>query len=259
MLHPPDTNRGTQSGAPAAETATALDEAAPRILVVDDEPSIVDAVATSLRYEGFSVSTASTGRAALAAAQEDRPDLVVLDVMLPDLSGIEVAGRLRRDGFTTPVLFLTARHGVEDRVAGLAVGDDYMTKPFSLAEVVARTRAILRRTKGDQGGRLCFADLELDEDTHEVHRAGVPIQLTATEFALLRFFLLNRRRVVSKSQILDHVWNYDFGGDPSVVETYVSYLRKKLDALGPPLIHTIRLVGYSLREPPRPDGAQPQR
>lgn len=259
MLHPPDTNRGTQSGAPAAETATSLDEAAPRILVVDDEPSIVDAVATSLRYEGFSVSTASTGRAALAAAQEDRPDLVVLDVMLPDLSGIEVAGRLRRDGFTTPVLFLTARHGVEDRVAGLAVGDDYMTKPFSLAEVVARTRAILRRTKGDQGGRLCFADLELDEDTHEVHRAGVPIQLTATEFALLRFFLLNRRRVVSKSQILDHVWNYDFGGDPSVVETYVSYLRKKLDALGPPLIHTIRLVGYSLREPPRPDGAQPQR
>lgn len=257
MLPVPDPNRGTP--APAAQAETSAETAGPRILVVDDEPSIVDAVATSLRYEGFSVSTAATGREALAAVQEERPDLIVLDVMLPDLSGIEVAGRLRRDGFGMPVLFLTARHGVEDRVAGLTVGDDYMTKPFSLAEVVARTRAILRRTKGDQGGRLCFADLEMDEDTHEVHRGGVPIQLTATEFTLLRFFLLNRRRVVSKAQILDHVWNYDFGGDPSVVETYVSYLRKKLDALGPPLIHTIRLVGYSLREPAPPKGARPAR
>jgi two-component system, OmpR family, response regulator len=250
MSDSPNANPRPLTCAPAGSgDATAL-EGGPRVLVVDDEPSIVDAVATSLRYEGFVVSTAATGREALAVAQDERPDLIVLDVMLPDLSGMDVAGRLRRDGFKTPVLFLTARHGVEDRVAGLAVGDDYMTKPFSLAEVVARTRAILRRTKGDEGGRLRFADLELDEDTHEVHRAGVPIQLTATEFALLRFFLLNRRRVVSKAQILDHVWNYDFGGDASVVETYVSYLRKKLDALGPPLIHTIRLVGYSLREPP---------
>lgn len=260
MPDSPHVNPGVPA-APAASGDSSVGEAGPRILVVDDEPSIVDAVATSLRYEGFVVSTAATGREALARVEGERPDLIVLDVMLPDLSGIEVAGRLRRDGLTTPVLFLTARHGVEDRVVGLNVGDDYMTKPFSLAEVVARTRAILRRTKGDQGGRLRFADLELDQDTHEVHRAGVPIELTATEFALLRFFLLNRRRVVSKAQILDHVWNYDFGGDAGVVETYVSYLRKKLDAHGPPLIHTIRLVGYSLREPPasRPIGPQPKR
>jgi two-component system OmpR family response regulator len=213
-------------------------------------------VATSLRYEGFQVATAPTGRGALAAAQEQRPGLVVLDVMLPDLDGIEVAGRLRRDGFKVPVLFLTAWDGLEGKIAGLGVGDDYMTKPFSLAEVVARALAILRRTRGDDGRRLRFADLELDEDTHEAWRAGVPLRLTATEFSLLRFFPLNQRRVLSKAQILDHVWNYDFGGDASVVETYVSYLRKKLDALGPPLIHTIRPVGYSLREPG--PGAQPR-
>ena len=223
----------------------------PQILVVDDEASIVDAVATALRYEGFDVREAGTGRAALSAAQEDPPDLVVLDVMLPDLDGLEVTRRLRADGIRVPVLFLTARDSLEDKIAGLTVGgDDYVTKPFSLAEIVARTHAILRRTHGEKegDGQLKFADVVLDQDTHEVWRAGSAIRLTATEFNLLRFFLLNPRRVLSKSQILDHVWHYDFGGDANVVETYVSYLRKKLDQFGPPLIQTIRLVGYSLRE-----------
>jgi two-component system OmpR family response regulator len=222
------------------------------ILVVDDEPSIVDAVATALRYEGFSVTEARTGRAALTAVRQASPDLIVLDVMLPDLDGLEVTRRLRGEGIRVPVLFLTARDGVSDTIAGLTVGgDDYVTKPFSLAELVARIRAILRRTHGDvaRDGKLRFADVVMDEDTHEVWRAGQPVQLTATEFALLRFFLLNPRRVLSKSQILDHVWHYDFAGDANVVETYVSYLRKKLDPLGPPLIHTVRLVGYALRAP----------
>jgi two-component system OmpR family response regulator len=228
------------------------DEQGSRVLVVDDEPSIVDAVSTALRYEGFDVATESTGRAALSSAQESAPDLMVLDIMLPDLDGLEVTRRLRADGIKVPVLFLTARDSVDDKIAGLTIGgDDYMTKPFSLAEVVARVRAILRRTQGDRddGGELRFADLVLDEDTHEVWRGGEPITLTATEFSLLRFFLLNPRRVLSKSQILDHVWHYDFGGEANVVETYVSYLRKKLDKHGPPLIHTIRLVGYALRDP----------
>jgi two-component system, OmpR family, response regulator len=223
-----------------------------QVLVVDDEPSIVDAVSTAFRYEGFEVREASTGRAALAAAQEAAPDLMILDVMLPDLDGLEVTRRLRQDGIRVPVLFLTARDSLEDKVAGLTVGgDDYVTKPFSLAEIVARARAILRRTQGelDDDDRLRFADLVMDEDTHEVWRNGTAVRLTATEFNLLRFFLLNPRRVLSKSQIIDHVWHYDFGGDPNVVETYVSYLRKKIDKLGPPLIHTIRLVGYALREP----------
>ncbi len=227
------------------------DPARQQILVVDDEPSIVDAVATTLRYEGFDVREATNGRAALAAAQEAPPDLIVLDVMLPDLDGIEVTRRLRADGIRVPVLFLTARDSVDDKVAGLTIGgDDYVTKPFSLAEVVARTRAILRRTQGDAEpeGLLQFSDLVLDEDSHEVWRAETPVHLTATEFNLLRFFMLNPRRVLSKSQILDHVWHYDFEGDASVVETYVSYLRKKLEGLGPPIIHTIRLVGYTLRE-----------
>ena len=222
-----------------------------QVLVVDDEASIVDAVATALRYEGFDVREAVTGRAALASAQEDPPDLVVLDVMLPDLDGLEVTRRLRADGIRVPVLFLTARDSVEDKVAALTLGgDDYVTKPFSLAEIVARAHAILRRTQGEPNGdgQLRFADVVLDQDTHEVWRAGNVVRLTATEFNLLRFFLLNPRRVLSKSQILDHVWHYDFGGDPNVVETYVSYLRKKLDQHGAPLIQTIRLVGYSLRE-----------
>ena len=221
-----------------------------KILVVDDEASIVDSVATILRYEGFDVDVASSGRAALQKAQETAFDLIVLDVMLPDLDGLEVTRRIRADGLDVPVLFLTAKSEVADRVAGLTVGgDDYVSKPFSLIEIVARTKAILRRRQppGDDR-RLQFADLVMDEESHEVWRAGVPVNLTATEFNLLRLFLLNPRHVLSKDQIIDHVWHYDFGGNQNIVETYVRYLRKKLNALGPPIIHTIRLVGYVMRE-----------
>jgi len=224
-----------------------------QILVVDDEPSIVDALATTLRYEGFDVREATNGRAALTTIQESSPDLVVLDIMLPDLDGLEVTRRLAADAIKVPVLFLTARDSVDDKVAGLtAGGDDYVTKPFSLAEVVARVRAILRRTSDGSAsdGKLRFGDLVMDEDSREVHRDDQAIRLTATEFNLLRFFMLNPRRVLSKSQILDNVWHYDFDGDNSVVETYVSYLRKKLERHGPSLIETYRLVGYALREPP---------
>jgi two-component system OmpR family response regulator len=223
-----------------------------RVLVVDDEPSIVDAVATSLRYEGFSVEEATTGRAALAIAQERTPDLIVLDIMLPDLDGLEVTRRLRADGVRVPILFLTARDALEDKLTGLTIGgDDYVTKPFALAEIIARVRVILHRTAGDDGDDdiLRFADLEMDEGAHEVRRAGSLVPLTATEFSLLRYFMLNPRQVLSKSQILDHVWHYDFGGEANVVETYVSYLRKKLEKHGPPLLQTVRLVGYVLREP----------
>jgi two-component system OmpR family response regulator len=223
-----------------------------RVLVVDDEPSITDAVSTALGYEGFDVATAANGRDALARVEDFRPDLVVLDIMLPDLDGIEITRRLRRDGIDVPVLFLTARDDAADKVEGLTVGgDDYVTKPFTLAEVIARVHAILRRTVGlsaGDGGKLEFADLEMVVDTHEAWRGGTPLRLTATEFNLLRYFMENPRLVLSKTQILDHVWSYDFEGDPNVVETYVSYLRKKLDGLGPPLIHTIRLVGYTLRD-----------
>src|SRR5438309_2247150 len=224
------------------------DMSAQRILVVDDEPSIVDAVATALRYEGFEVDEATTGRAALAAVLKQEPDLIVLDWMLPDLEGIEVGRRLREQGFRCAVLFLTAKDATENQVEALrAGGDDYVTKPFSLAEVVARVQAILRRTAGElPGDVLRFADLTLDEQRHEVFRGEARIELTATEFSLLRYFLLNPRRVVSKGQILQNVWRYDFGGNSNVVETYVSYLRKKLDALGPPLIRTIRQAGYML-------------
>ncbi len=225
---------------------------AARVLVVDDEPSITDAVATALGYEGFEVATAPNGRDALARVEDFRPDLVVLDIMLPDLDGIAITKRLRRDGIDVPVLFLTARDDAADKVEGLTVGgDDYVTKPFTLAEVIARVHAILRRTVGlaaEENGRLQFSDLEMVVDTHEAWRAGEPLRLTATEFNLLRYFMENPRLVLSKTQILDHVWSYDFDGDPNVVETYVSYLRKKLDRLGPPLIHTIRLVGYTLRD-----------
>jgi two-component system OmpR family response regulator len=232
-------------------TAAAPGPVPARILVVDDEPSIVDAVATVLRYEGYDVTEATAGRTALALAQETTFDLVILDVMLPDLDGFEVTRRMRADGLRVPVLFLTARNEVQDLVAGLGVGgDDYVAKPFSLAELVARTKALLRRVHGEPGDRrLRFADLVMDEETHEVWRGDNPVLLTATEFNLLRLFLLNPRRVLSKDQIIDHVWHYDFGGNQNIVETYVRYLRKKLDALGPPLIHTIRLVGYVLREP----------
>jgi len=223
-----------------------------RVLVVDDEPNITDLVATALRYEGFEVETASTGRSALDEVQSARPDLLVLDVMLPDIDGFEIARRIRQDGRRVPILFLTAKDATEDKVRGLTLGgDDYVTKPFSLEELVARVRAVLRRVSDREptSSRLVFSDLELDEDTHEVFRGKTPIDLTPTEFKLLRYFLLNPRRVLSKSQILDYVWEYDFGGDANVVETYVSYLRKKIDVLGPPLIHTLRGVGYSLRMP----------
>jgi two-component system OmpR family response regulator len=224
-------------------------QSARRVLVVDDEPSIVDAVATALRYEGFEVEEATTARAALAAAHERRPDLIILDVMLPDLDGLEVTRRLRADGVGVPILFLTARDALEDKVAGLSAGgDDYVTKPFALAEIVARVRAIARRLGDGRSEVLGIADLEMDERAHIVRRGGTTIHLTATEFNLLRFFLHNPRQVLSKAQILDNVWHYDFDGDANVVETYVSYLRRKLDQHGPPLIHTIRLVGYALRE-----------
>jgi two-component system, OmpR family, response regulator len=219
-----------------------------RILVVDDEPSIVDAVATALRYEGFEVREEGTGRGAISAAADFEPDLVVLDWMLPDLDGIEVGKRLRERGFKTAILFLTAKDAVENKVEALrAGGDDYVTKPFSLAELVARVQAILRRTASElPGDTLRFADLVLDEERHEVFRGDEQIELTATEFNLLRYFLLNPRRVLSKAQILQNVWRYDFGGNSNVVETYVSYLRRKLDAAGPPLIRTIRQAGYML-------------
>jgi two-component system OmpR family response regulator len=223
---------------------------AERVLVVDDEPSIVDAVATALRYEGFTVDEALNGRRALALAQESPPDLIVLDVMLPDLSGFDIANRLRADGIGAPVLFLTARANLADKVEGLTVGDDYLTKPFQLAELVARVKAVLRRGRQlspASGSVLSFEDVVLDEGAHTVTRDGIELRLTATEFRLLRMFLLNPNRVLSKSQILDHVWHYDFDGDASIVETYVRYLRRKLEAHGPPLIETIRLVGYVLR------------
>jgi two-component system, OmpR family, response regulator len=223
-----------------------------RILVVDDEPSIVDAVATALRYEGYEVEEATTGREALAAVARFEPDLVVLDWMLPDIEGIEVGRRLRAHGVDTAILFLTAKDGVEHKVDALrAGGDDYVTKPFSLAEIVARVQAILRRTKGELPGDVIrFGDLALDEARHEVFRGAAQIELTATEFSLLRFFMLNPRRVLSKGQILQNVWRYDFGGNSNVVETYVSYLRRKLHAAGPPVIKTVRQAGYMLESGP---------
>jgi two-component system OmpR family response regulator len=222
-----------------------------RIVVVDDEASIVDAVSTALRYEGFDVREAATGREAIAAVAEHEPELVVLDWMLPDVDGIEVARRLRDRGFDVAILFLTAKDDVGDKVEAFrAGGDDYVTKPFSLAEVVARVHAILRRTSGAEpaGETLEFGDVLLDDARHEVFRGGTKVELTATEFALLRFFLRHPHRVLSKEQILQSVWNYDFGGNANVVETYVSYLRKKLDPLGPPLIRTVRQAGYILDE-----------
>jgi two-component system OmpR family response regulator len=224
-----------------------------RVLVVDDEAYITDLIATALRYEGFEVASAANGRDALALVESFRPDLIVLDIMLPDFDGFEVQRRLTDRGRPAPVLFLTARDSTEDKVRGLTVGgDDYVTKPFSLEELIARIRAILRRARGagSDSERLRFADLEMDEDTHEVRRGGQAVELTATEFNLLRFMLANPRRVLSKGQILDHVWHYDFDGDSSIVETYISYLRKKVDGQEPPLIHTVRGVGYVLRLPP---------
>lgn len=233
-----------------------VDRAPAQILVVDDEHSIVDAVATALRYEGFEVTEARSGRDAVSAAQETAFDLIVLDVMMPDLDGFEVATRLRTDGLETPILFLTARTSLDDKAQAFGLGaDDFVTKPFSLAEIVMRVRAILRRAgataTGDQtSDELRFSDLVMDTAAHRVWRGGEEIQLTATEFRLLRMFLLNPERVLSKAQLLDHVWHYDFGGDSNILETYISYLRRKLNDLGPPLIQTVRLVGYVLREGP---------
>jgi two-component system OmpR family response regulator len=226
-----------------------------RLLVVEDEPNILELLSASLRLAGFEVATATGGLEALTAAQRHRPDLVVLDVMLPDLDGFDVARRLRSGDARTPVLFLTARDATEDKVTGLTVGgDDYVTKPFSLEEIVARIRAVLRRTSsrgsaGEAPSRLTFADIELDDDTHEVWKAGELVSLSPTEFKLLRYFMQNAGRVLSKSQILDHVWHYDFGGEANVVESYVSYLRRKVDTSEPRLLHTLRGVGYVLRVP----------
>jgi two-component system, OmpR family, response regulator len=230
--------------------ATAQTEA--RLLVVEDDPNILELLSASLRFAGFDVSTATSGSAAVNAAKDRRPDLVVLDVMLPDLDGFEVIRLMRESGTRTPVVFLTARDATDDKIRGLTLGgDDYVTKPFSLEELTARIRAVLRRTaNGDQSpSRLTFADLELDEETHEVYRAGQRVQLSPTEFKLLRYLMLNANRVLSKAQILDHVWNYDFRGDDNIVESYISYLRRKVDTTQPRLIHTLRGVGYVLRKP----------
>jgi two-component system OmpR family response regulator len=225
-----------------------------RVLVVDDEASISDLIATSLKFVGFDVRTAATGSQALAVAEEFKPHAIVLDVMLPDQDGFEVCRQIRSEGIDVGVLFLTAKDGMEDKVAGLTIGgDDYMTKPFSLEELVARLRALLRRIGVTEiehdDEKIRFADLELDEATHEVRRAGQLLDLSPTEFTLTRYLLLNSDRVVSKSQILDHVWEYDFRGDAGIVETYISYLRKKIDIFEPALIHTVRGVGYRLRVP----------
>ncbi len=228
---------------------------APRILVVDDEPSITDLVAMALRYEGMEVAVAHTGRDGLDAVDRFRPHLVVLDVMLPDFDGFEVLRRLGGDRTTgrVPVLFLTARDTLEDKLRGFTLGgDDYLTKPFSIEELIVRVRAVLRRVhpEGQSSSRLQVADLELDEESHEVYRGETFVELTPTEFKLLHYLMLNAGRVVSKSQILDRVWNYDFDGNANVVEIYISYLRRKIDSLGPRLIHTVRGVGYSLRPTP---------
>jgi len=223
-----------------------------RILVVDDEPNIVDVVSMALRFQGFDVESAGTGTDALAAVAAFKPQLIVLDVMLPDMEGFDVAQRLGAQRARVPIIFLTARDATDDKIRGLTLGgDDYVTKPFSLEELVARIRSILRRSglAEPESSRLTFEDIELDEDAHEVSRAGKNVELTATEYRLLRYLMLNPRRVLTRAQILDQVWDYDFGGDARVLETYISYLRKKIDRNGPPLIHTARGVGYALRAP----------
>ena len=226
-----------------------------RILVADDETNITDLLATALRFVGFDVAVANTGRAALDQAAAAAPDLLVLDVMMPDYDGFEVCRRLRAEGINAPVIFLTARDATEDKVAGLRLGaDDYVTKPFSLEELVARIEAVLRRVRSDGATadeKLEFADLTMDIARHEVRRAGELVALSPTEFRLLRYLLANPRRVLSKSQILEHVWDHDFDGDGNVVETYISYLRRKVDHVEPALIHTVRGVGYTVRLPAR--------
>ena len=234
-----------------AETLTRPDGTPIRVLTVDDEASLTELLSMAMRYEGWEVSTAGSGLEAVRVARDTRPDALVLDMMLPDFDGLEVMRRVRTEQPDVPVLFLTAKDGIEDRIGGLtAGGDDYVTKPFSLEEVIARLRGLLRRsgaTVARSDALLVVGDLTLDEDSHEVRRAGAEINLTATEFELLRYLMRNPRRVLSKAQILDRVWNYDFGGQANVVELYISYLRKKIDVGRPPMIHTLRGAGYVLR------------
>ncbi len=227
------------------------DQAEQRILVVDDEVAIAELLQIALRYEGFAVATAANGSEALELFGSFRPQLLILDVMMPGLDGFEVARRLEERRSEVPIIFLTARDTTADKVRGLTLGgDDYMTKPFSVEELIARVRTVLRRVGlGEEPARLAFEGLELDQDTREVFRDGEPAELTDTEFRLLRYLLLNPRRVLTRSQILDQVWNYDFGGDGQVLETYISYLRRKIDRSDRPLIHTVRGVGYALRRP----------
>ncbi|WP_297743274.1 response regulator transcription factor [uncultured Tessaracoccus sp.] len=236
---------------PHAEPMTRPDGTPIRVLIVDDEPSLIELLSMAMRYEGWELSTATTGTDAVRAAREARPDAIVLDMMLPDFDGLEVMRRIRSEQPDVPVIFLTARDGVQDRIAGLtAGGDDYVTKPFSLEEVIARLRGLLRRTGATTvrpDSQLIVGDLILDEESHEVTRGGEAISLTATEFELLRFLMRNPKRVLSKAQILDRVWDYDFGGQANVVELYISYLRKKIDAGRPPMIHTMRGAGYVLK------------
>jgi two-component system OmpR family response regulator len=223
-----------------------------RVLVVDDELNLAELVSTALRYADFATATASNAEETMAQVASFRPHLIILDVMLPDMDGFEVAKRLSASGSEAPILFLTARDSTDDKVRGLTVGgDDYVTKPFSLDELIARVRVILRRSgrRDDSRNVLSFSDLEMDEDLREVRRAGKPVELTATEYRLLRYLLINARRVLTRAQILDHVWSYDFGGEAGILETYISYLRKKVDAIDPPLIHTVRGMGYVLRLP----------
>ncbi|MEI5583643.1 MULTISPECIES: response regulator transcription factor [unclassified Agromyces] len=247
MSHP------TTAPGPAPRPQIAKADGSPvRVLVVDDENSLTDLLKMALRYEGWEVRTASDGFGAVRTAREFRPDAIVLDIMLPDIDGLEVLQRVRADGTETPVLFLTAKDSLDDRIAGLtAGGDDYVTKPFSLEEVVARLRGLIRRSTltlaQAKDPVLRVGDLTLDEDSYEVERGGTPIELTATEFELLRFLMRNPRRVLSKAQILDRVWSYDFGGRETVVELYISYLRKKIDAGREPMIHTVRGAGYMLK------------
>jgi two-component system OmpR family response regulator len=241
-----------ESATPASRGQLRHTDGSPvRVLVVDDEPTLAELLSMALRYEGWTVQTAGDGRSAVRVAKDFGPDVVILDVMLPDIDGLEVLRKLRAQAPAVPVLFLTARDAVEDRVAGLtAGGDDYVTKPFSLEEVVARLRGLLRRAAtltAEAGSVLAVGDLEMDEDAHEVRRGGQSIALTATEFELLRYLMRNPRRVLSKAQILDRVWNYDFGGQANVVELYISYLRKKIDAGREPMIHTMRGAGYVLK------------
>ncbi|MFV0451042.1 MAG: response regulator transcription factor [Propioniciclava sp.] len=237
--------------APEREQLTRPDGTPIRVLTVDDEASLTELLSMAMRYEGWDVTTADSGLTAVQAAREVRPDAIVLDMMLPDFDGLDVMRRIRTEQPDVPVIFLTARDGVDDRIHGLtAGGDDYVTKPFSLEELIARLRGLLRRTGAtttQPASQLVVGDLMLDEDSHEVTRAGEEISLTATEFELLRYLMRNPRRVLSKAQILDRVWNYDFGGQANVVELYVSYLRKKVDAGRAPMIHTLRGAGYVLK------------